>query len=152
MGATPLPGKIVAGHTGFAWAMRRSAFDSMSGLHEFSIVGGGDMDLVCALFGCPEKIRIDKSPKQWDMYLQWAMKVFSQKLSVNRLQIPIRHFWHGDESNRQYETRAQILVSQDYDPVQDVTHTSQGSIELSVKGARLQATIFQYFAARKTYL
>jgi hypothetical protein len=100
-------------HPGFAWAMRRDAWERLGGVYDRNACGGNDSAFFFALsnhrgaaryieyFGRRQD-RTVKSPS-WDGYRKNA-----QQLGLSFGTTPgvtVTHLWHGDRRNRQYHTR-----------------------------------------------
>lgn len=139
-------------HPGYAWAARREAIDTLGGLFELGILGGGDRHIAMALLG-----DIDKSyPKGISAGYVEALAIYqarAKKLKKNVGYVPggIYHFWHGSKKSRQYKERWQILIDNQYDPEFDIKKDWQGLISLEVdseRQIRLRDEIRAYFAIR----
>ena len=96
-------------HPGYGWAMRRSAFNIIGGLCEFSILGSGDLHLAFALLNrIRETIPKDMTDDYRQTALAWGDRV--AKLSENGTQVGyvpvhIYHYWHGNRNDRAYVDR-----------------------------------------------
>jgi hypothetical protein len=96
-------------HPGYAWAMRRSTFEAMGGLLDFSILGSGDIHFAYALIN-----RIDETipNNMHDDYRQvahaWGQRVAQLAGNgslVGYVPVNIWHYWHGNRVNRGYFER-----------------------------------------------
>lgn len=96
-------------HPGYAWAMRREAFDAMGGLLEFSILGSGDVHFAFGLLN-----RIEETiPLGMSEDYRYLAKLWGQRLAqianngskVGYVPINIYHFWHGNRVDRGYFDR-----------------------------------------------
>lgn len=83
---------------GGAWAARRSSIKD--GLHDESIVGGGD------------KVQL----KQW----------IKQGLSIGYTSGVVRHLYHGDYANRQHLSRQEVLKRNQFDSNRDIKLDQNG--------------------------
>jgi hypothetical protein len=147
-----LPKKgLLKGHTGFAWAFRRSAIEAV-GLPEYAVVGGGDMELACALLEVPERVKLDKSDAQWRVYKSWADEVKQRHFSYSSVPMTLWHLWHGDEDKRNYVSRNKILIDASYDPMYDLYRTPSCMLELTDRGLRMQEDISRYFRSRIAHI
>jgi len=145
----PQKDHMLPGHTGMGWAMRRDLFERIGGLSEYAIVGGGDTELACSLFGRLHEIASLKSRLHFEVLKAWSAKVEEvARFNGFVAGLTIRHKWHGEESKRQYYTRAQILTRNKYDPLADTYHGCSNVLELSASGKRMQRAISDYFTAR----
>ena len=96
-------------HPGYAWAMRRTAFNFMGGLLDFSILGSGDLHFAYALLN---RIHETFPPSLHQDYHQLAAiwgarvaKVAQNGADVGYIPVNIRHHWHGKRSDRNYVDR-----------------------------------------------
>lgn len=104
-------------HPGFAWAMRRSAFDALHGFYDRDVVGGGDVAISYSLHPCDTWVLeqtnrdsgfavIGKSPS----YEAYRRNALSLGLKVGYVENQtVNHRWHGARKDRQYESRGQFL-------------------------------------------
>lgn len=108
-------------HPGFAWAMRRSAFDSLGGWYDRQPCGGGDSAFAAA-FCPPESTPAWVSQQLTTMsapsFVEYRSNARSLGLKFSTLRgFRVCHRWHGDTSNRKYESRnsmAPELVNGEY--------------------------------------
>ena len=96
-------------HPGYGWAMRRSVFDAMDGLLDFSVVGCGDVHFAFGLFN-----RIEESiPEAAHEDYRYLVRVWGENLArlssngdqVGYVPVNIWHHWHGHRVNRGYFER-----------------------------------------------
>lgn len=137
-------------HPGYAWACRRSAYNYMGGLIEFSILGAGDHHMALCLIGEGQK----GIPKGIHPNYLKMIEIFQNrcekniKRNVGFVRGAIAHFFHGDKKNRKYYERWQILIRNQYDPVQDISRDDQGLLQLSPDKIELRDDIRTYFRER----
>ena len=136
------------GHPGFAWAMRRDAFDTVGGLIDKAILGAADHHMALALIGqaklsMPGNISSGYS----DMILEWEERVVADRLVNNLGAVPgtISHHWHGSKNKRNYIGRWEILTRHKYDPRFDIKRNSQGLYQFTAKGERMRQDLRNYF-------
>ena len=110
----------VAGHTGFAWAARRSLLES-HGLYDANPLGGGDMDIAQALWGNSDYFTLYmRGPGARRHVRRWATSVHADvKGNVSYVPGLLLHLWHGDHKDRLYDRWKGIL--EDFDPFHDLT-------------------------------
>jgi len=138
------------GHTGYAWACTRSAWDRMGGLIDFSIMGSADYQMSCAWFG--EASSSTYNGAYSEGYCQMISE-FGERVkgfSLGYVDGLLVHNYHGAKSNRGYGTRWKILADSGYDPRTDLIKTN-GIISLHPKSERfefLKGQLFQYFRSR----
>ena len=113
------PGKKrrVYGAPGAAWVWRRSAFDQVGGLIEHGILGAGDHYMALSLIG---EIETGLDKRFTEEYrrpiLAWQERADRTiKCDIGYIDGTLWHYWHGSYANRRYDTRAQILVHNQFD-------------------------------------
>jgi hypothetical protein len=141
-------------HPGFAWAMRREAFDILGGLIDFGILGAGDNHMARALVG---KVRHsyhhDITPGYRKMLHEWQDRAEKYiRRNVGYVDGVILHNWHGKKKDRRYRDRWKILVDNKYNPRNDIKRDWQGLYQLVDDGTprfiELRDNIRSYFRAR----
>lgn len=116
--AFPRPGTY---HPGFAWAMRRSAFNDLGGWYDRQPCGGGDSAFAAAF--CPPEL----TPAWVSQQLVTTLAPSFVEYRNNARGLGLRfstlrgfracHRWHGETVNRRYESRnsmAPDLVDGEY--------------------------------------
>ncbi len=142
------------GHTGFAWAMRRSVIDR-HGLYDRSIVGGADFEMAHCFFGDEDFL----GGRSW--YCRYLTKPARDSISVwgRAIQeeigdsighVPGRvlHLYHGDISGRNYLNRLMILREAGYDPAVDVAVEEAGPLRWNSDKPELHRRVRDYFFGR----
>lgn len=135
-------------HPGFAWAMRRDAYNAMGGLHEHHITGGGDTKMAIAFFGnfkSPFLVgRLTEAMHtHWKRWADNAYAVINGQ--VGWLDGTIRHLYHGEIADRQYIPRSKLLVENDYDPDRDICYAESGALAWSEHASqKLQDDVANY--------
>ena len=98
-------------HPGFAWAMRRTAFDALGGWYDRQPCGGGDSAFAFAL--CPsdstarpawidQQLVTMESPS----FVEYKARANAANLRVGYVRgFRCCHRWHGDTAHRRYEQR-----------------------------------------------
>lgn len=140
---------LAAGHSGYAWATRRSLLER-HGLYDANILGNGDMNMAHAMYG-PQYIRAERlSPKARRHLLFWASGFHEAvRGSVSFVEGWVLHLWHGDKSDRRYERRLSLLRDADYDPERDLVTEPSGVYALSAEMQALQSWSLAYFSSRR---
>jgi hypothetical protein len=96
-------------HPGYAWAMRREAFDTLGGLLDFSIVGSGDIQFAYALLNrIEETIPLEIHDDYRQVARAWGTRLAQlaeNGTNVGYAPINIWHHWHGDRLDRKYMER-----------------------------------------------
>ena len=132
-------------HPGYAWAVRRSAWDTMGGLVDWAILGSADRHMAMAWID-----KVDMSypgnihPNYKAMLKEYEL--LCKGFRVSFVPGTILHYWHGSMENRQYRERWSIITT--YDPFKDLD-TSCECVQLSSTGIRFEKEIYNYFLERK---
>ena len=111
------------GHTGFAWAARRTFLRSVR-LYEGCVIGGADHLMVHAFFGhwhseCVHQVL--GAGGMYDHYRNWAERAFAAtRGKVGVVPGEVLHLWHGHPTNRRYLRREKELEDFGFDPRTDV--------------------------------
>lgn len=148
---------LVQGHPGFAWVMRRSAFDKINGLFDKMIVGGGDSclaTLVASNLTDDFKFLFSRRfhPRYHCMFLAAVLakaKAF-KKLKCGFLNGSVVHLYHGDLSKRKYNQRFELLLSCKFDLESDLTYSDKGVLQYSSADTALENAVSGYLASRST--
>ncbi|CAF4175519.1 unnamed protein product [Rotaria sp. Silwood2] len=151
-------------HPGYAWAMRRTTFDAMGGLLDFSILGSGDIHFAYALIN-----RIEETiPDGIDEDYQTLAKVWGQRIAqiagngsfVGYIPVNICHYWHGNRVDRGYFDRWTILERCQFSPLKDLEKNNQTGllrltdysrseeVEAKKRSESIEKMIISYFRSR----
>jgi len=141
---------FVMGHPGFAWAARRDII-SATGFYDRSIIGGGDRIMLNAFTGHFGGISKKMPPAMAMAVRAWAHPLSAIVGASNISYTPgvVLHIWHGDRANRDYTHRYQILLSNSYNPAEDVRVNGAGVLEWNSEKPRLHQQVTEYFNNRK---
>jgi hypothetical protein len=137
-------------HPGFAWAMRRSAWDELGGLMDFAILGAADHHMALSLVGEGEKsLPHGIHPNYRKHVLEWQHRA-AIHIRQNLGYVPgtIAHNWHGKKSDRRYWDRWAILKKHNFNPERDLVRDYQGMWKLSNEGLRMRNDLRSYFRSR----
>jgi hypothetical protein len=137
---------------GLAWAARRDLL-ATHGLLDVMIVGGADTYMSLAAYGTidePQELHVKRlAPKLRKAWQSWAMPFFTDiRGKVGYLPITIAQLGHGQAKDRGYVERMEILVRNDFDPVNDIAPESSGVWEWSSQKPLLHAEVISYFRRR----
>lgn len=137
-------------HTGYAWAIRRDAFDAIGGLIDYDIIGSADWHMAYAMVGrIMEAIpaALHGPYRQWLIQFQERCdKVIQRNLGF--VPLTVYHHWHGSISKRKYETRWKIMADSQFNPITDLIKDSQGLYKFAGNKPKLQAAMRNYFISR----
>ncbi|MDX1412704.1 MAG: hypothetical protein R3293_00850 [Candidatus Promineifilaceae bacterium] len=146
------------GHTGFAWAARRSLLQRHQ-LYDRHILGGGDMVIAHSLFGDNDFWRGRHfycrylTKKELAVIAAWGRPLY-EDINGSVFFVPGRvlHLWHGGIAGRSYLERLQILKENDYDPLRDIELDEAGCWRWSSDKPDLHRRARAYFAGRNAEL
>jgi len=148
-GKKQLPTFIKHGHTGFAWAARKSILDK-HGFYDRLITGSGDSLMAHALYGSPYSHVKRCSPKKMQRDQQkWMEKIFGDvQGSVYYTHGLIFHLWHGHYENKRFHHRLRVLEKYGFDPQVDIKIGKNGCWVWATEKDGLHQEIREYFWAR----
>lgn len=148
-----LSGLEAHGHTGFAWAARRSLLDNL-GLYDAGVPCGAD-DLMAHGFRgdfrspCLEWVfRVRTSfPQHFKKWAESAWDIVRGQLGF----VPgaIFHLWHGEPANRGTFDRSRALVEHDFDPLTDLRLEGNGLWRWSGANPELEKWVAMHFMQRQ---
>jgi len=141
----------INGNPGGNWMAKRNVLDTLGGVNAHNIVGGGDQVWFDAMRGVPGGHLSQYSPALRADLERWIRRASSivGSHSACHLDGTIQHLWHGDRSNRQYQTRNEILIRHEFDPATDVRINESGILEWSSDKPELHAEVQQFFLDRR---
>jgi hypothetical protein len=133
----PISDFTLHGHTGFAWAIRRSIV-SKHDLYDTCISGSADHLMAHAFIGDFYSGCINQLLGQNDFtvkhFHEWAQAVYSDVSGkIGYVPGTLLHLWHGDMINRQYLKRSQELAQFKFNPYEDILINSEKCWEWSYK-------------------
>lgn len=151
--ASRLPSGPGSTNKGLAWAAHRRLLDK-AGFYDACIVGGGDLALVSAVYGCFDVAMRTMNDRQKAHYLTWArpwhaMLVAESGGEVAFLDCGVRHLWHGEIEHRRYRERHDGLRRYDFDPFEDVAHDDSGVWRWNTDKPEMHEYVRSYFASRR---
>lgn len=141
-GGTPSTGP------GACWVASRKWLDSIGGLYDRNIVGGGDAVFFEAVSGQRTKYR-DRQPPASQRHLgEWVDRV--GPVAIGYVAGSVRHLWHGDRANRQYVSRDAIMCRWQFDPDVHVAVDDAGLLAWTDAAPQgLRDDVAGYFAGRR---
>jgi len=137
------------GHTGYAWACTRTAWNTLGGLYDRSILGSGDRNIAYALIGrVSQSYNIEiAEPYKRDL-ADYEREALLLNMDVGTMAGNLLHAYHGPKVLRGYKSRWKILVDNQYDPDRDIKRDAQGLYQLTNRKPRLRDDIRRYFRER----
>jgi hypothetical protein len=133
---------------GGAWMASRKWLDSIGGLYDLNICGGGDATFFQAITGFHTRYLTRQTPALREDCLRYVSRVNKAKWGF--VKGSVVHMWHGDRANRQYISRDAILDQWSFDPQKHLRTTQNGLLawsDLAPKG--LRRAVANYFADRR---
>lgn len=138
------------GHSGFVWAARREIFDEC-GFYDRLILGSGDLMMSYAFYG--HKFNYIRNLSSELMQLDqdvWFEKVYNVvKGSVYFTPGLIFHLWHGNVVDKLHDERFEILVSENFDPREDIKLDESNCWTWATNKPKLHQWCEKYFSFRK---
>lgn len=136
-------------HSGYAWAIRREAYNQLGGLIDWAILGGADLFMANALFDLqgklPQSLGVN-GIRQLQLWKERADRYI--KKNVGYVPGLILHFWHGKKTDRKYQDRGMILTNAKFNPQSDLIRDWQGLWQLNPQNVALRDGIREYFRSR----
>ena len=113
-------------HPGYAWACTRHAYDTLGGLFEEGILGGGDRIMALCLIQKIHSFENKVPPSLFERLLEYQENLQQNPLSLGHVPQTISHHFHGYKKNRYYQRRWTWLQQYDFDPVRMLSRNSSG--------------------------
>jgi hypothetical protein len=140
---------LVHGHSGYAWAARRSLLER-HGLYDANVVGNGDLTIAHAMFGGSRYLRTERLSERAALHVRRWADAFHEDVrgSVGFVEGTVYHLWHGKMADRRYIDRLDVLIEHDFDPERDLCHAG-GAYRWASSKSALQAVCREYFERRR---
>ena len=138
------------GHSGYAWACTRQAYEWLGGLLELALNGAADLHMAMALVGKVSHTLPNSIHSNYAALIYAWQKRALQLIEMNISYVPgiIEHSWHGAKSKRQYTSRWAIMIDNAVDPLVDVVKNADGVLELAGNKPNLNYQLDRYFKTR----
>jgi hypothetical protein len=134
---------------GLAWAARREELNK-NGLYDACIIGGGDLAMISAVYGCFDIAMRNMNDRQKEHYLGWARRCYEMyREEINFLHCRLFHLWHGEVERRHYRERHDGLRRFDFNPFEDIAYDENGSWCWNTDKPDMHEYVRNYFAARR---
>ncbi|MCH6257179.1 hypothetical protein MLD52_11525 [Puniceicoccaceae bacterium K14] len=140
---------LLIGHSGFAWAARRSIFDDI-GFYDKMIVGGADTVLACGFFGRDTHKFTHILPAELVEHQRSWIDSMKERVQGTVSYSPgaIFHLWHGESRHRRTEDRLRLFAEHDYNPERDVWAEKGDCFSWSNEKKGLKEAVSHYFWLR----
>ena len=148
-GPATLPYFLTSGHTGYAWAARRSLLER-HGFYDANPLGNGDMDIAQAMWGNRDYFAHRNRGHRAKTHLRRWARGFTAEVdgSVSFVEGLLIHLWHGDHQDRQYDQR--IAAYANFAPATDLAiDPDTGLYRWKKAPPELIEWSRQYYRARK---
>lgn len=148
------PGITYYHHPGYAWAMRRGAFDAVGGLLDVAVIGEADWIMARSLLGEAERVLYPGiSAGYRRAILEWQNQAVRHlRANLGYVQGTLLHGWHGPKARRNYWNRCRVLVESGFDPELHLKRDWQGLYQLVDRGDAaslvLRDGLRRYFRSR----
>jgi len=129
----PLPPYPPRVWPGLAWAATRYGWESVGGLMDFAVWGGGDYHMAHALVEKTEgMMRNDLHRNYKKLVNQWYERCRTRiRQNIGVMEGSIFHHWHGRKTDRGYNAKHAILAKIGFDPPRHLTRDFQGLWKLN---------------------
>jgi len=138
-------------HPGFAWAIRKEAYDGLGGLLDYPVLGSADQHMAHAFVGrMSQTLHKNYNENYKKKLMEWQDRC-NKVIKCNLGYIPgsILHYWHGSKKDRGYTTRFNILIKHKYDPAVHIEKDWQGVYRWTDRDYPFHYDIMRYFGSRK---
>lgn len=139
------------GAVGGAWAFRRSALEKLGGLLDCCILGSADWHMA---FGMAMRddvhpdMNLSAAPEYVKAIKRWTENAAVLRGNIGYVNGHAIHHWHGPMAKRGYQWRANILTSNQFDPLTDLRYDWQGVLKLTNNKPKMRDEIRAYFRQR----
>lgn len=142
-------------HPGYAWAIRRDAWEELGGLYDMGVLGAGDRHLAMSLVGMADRSypgSMSDGYKRSILAYQDRAEAYIKR-NVSYVPGMITHWWHGKKRTRFYADRWKILARNQFDPATDLrldrsTGLWRWSNMSTARMRNLRDEVRDYFASR----
>jgi hypothetical protein len=140
-------------HCGFAWALKKSFYEQIKEIFDYSIIGSNDVVINLIALKKPLQDYFLNSAYSQE-YINLVTEYYNRKkeIKLTYVENKITHLWHGDIKNRNYRTRKSILKKYQFNPKEHITKNKDGIIELTKKGLVMLPYIKNYFELKEKEL
>jgi hypothetical protein len=143
-------GPNVYPHSGYAWAMTRQAYDWLGGLFELGGMGSGDHHMALGLIG---EANGSVPGGVSDAYRQEVRRWEGRALrhingNIGYVAGTVEHLFHGRKSDRGYQSRWEMFIKHDFDPLDDLKRNSHGVLEFTSNKPELRHDFDLYLQSR----
>lgn len=138
-------------HFGYAWAIRRDAYDGIGGFINWLVTGSADYHMCLGFAGIlRDVIKLHKMTPGYRRRLEVFHDRCAQHIKRNIGCVPgtIVHGWHGRKKQRGYISRHEIILASQFDPDLHLVDDWQGLPVLCGNNHVLRDGLRRYFRSR----
>jgi hypothetical protein len=137
------------GHTGYAWACTREAWDAFGGLVDWAVLGSADRHMALGLIGrALPYIPPGVHPGYVEQVRIWQDRAKALKGHVSYVDTTLIHQYHGPKPRRKYKDRWDYLIANQFDPEYDLKRDWQGVYVINPDKPQLKRDCQDYFFQR----
>lgn len=147
------PNKDQRSHYGYAWAIRREAFDAIGSLLNWVVVGAADYWLAFGFAGLLRKRVYELWPSMTPGYRR-RLLMFADlcdrhiQENIGYVEGTVSHGYHGAKGLRGYLSRISINQKANFDPDVDLVDDWQGLPAMTGQNYILRDELLKYFRSR----
>ena len=133
---------------GGAWIANRKWLDSIGGIYDRAIVGGGDAIFYSAMTGRRKSFH-QRHAEAFNRHIE---RYYSRigRAAVGYLPGEVHHIWHGDRDNRQYISRDETMTGFGYDPEVHIDVDENGLLSWTPDAPpEMRQAVRKYFEDRR---
>lgn len=137
-------------HPGFGIALTRDTFDKIGGMLTVGICGSGDHHFWTAMVGqVMQSVPGNISENYKIICLNYESLCERHiKRNIGYISGIILHTWHGKKRDRQYKSRWDYLIRNNFDPLADISLDSNGIIQFNGNKPNLEYDLREYANSR----
>lgn len=140
------------GAPGGAWAFTREAFNACGGLLDKCVLGSGDWYMAWGLAG-GSGLEMHKDRGYHSHYTDyvraWEKRAHEAcRRNIGYVDCYAVHHFHGPMAKRGYGTRNQVLIEEQFSPVEDLITDWQGVHAIDPRKPSLRDQVRRYFLSR----
>ena len=128
-----LANTLLTHNTGFLWSFTRKFLEEVGLLLDICGMGSADHHMAYAMIGQVEKsLPGNCAPSYVQALKLWESRaVRSANYSLGFVPQTVEHYFHGRKQDRGYQSRWEMFLKHNFDPVTDLKRNSYGVLEFS---------------------
>lgn len=139
-------------HPGQVWAINKQFFRKLQGLYEYCILGGADSYLAMCIDSTINKDVFESTYTNRKSQYGNTLQLFKEKfkdVKTNYVYGVIIHYYHGEIVKRNYSTREEILIKNNFDLNKHITKDENNVLMYTQEGKFLEKYVSLYFKRRQ---